>query len=121
MACLLYYCISSYNVSKGEIRIKFLPGSQFVRVKVGVFYLPYPLKSHGSLYIPSKPAYYHTVPSTRLLSEVGQVKRTCEALLCGPPSPSLAQQYYSPEIIRLTPPLHVAEDEVSQGWARMDE
>ena len=47
-----------------------------------------------------------------LLSEPGQVKRTCEALLCGPSSPSLAQQYFSPEIIRLTPPLHVAEDEV---------
>ncbi|XP_050720348.1 CCR4-NOT transcription complex subunit 11-like [Eriocheir sinensis] len=56
---------------------------------------------------PQQPA-----PTTGLLSEVGQVKRTCEALLCVPPSPSLAQQYYSPEIIRLTPPLHVAEDEL---------
>ena len=51
----------------------------------------------------------------RLLSEVGQVKRTCEALMCGPPSPSLAQQYFSPEIIRLAPPLHVAEDEVREN------
>lgn len=46
-----------------------------------------------------------------LLSEVGQVKRTCEALLCGP-TPTLAQQYFTPEIIRIAPPLHVAEDEV---------
>ncbi|KAG7161602.1 CCR4-NOT transcription complex subunit 11-like [Homarus americanus] len=50
-------------------------------------------------------------PSSGLLSEVGQVKRTCEALLCGP-VPTLAQQYFTPEIIRLTPPLHIAEDEL---------
>lgn len=65
--------------------------------------------------------YHHSLLPIRLLSEVGQVKRTCEALLCGPPSPSLAQQYYSPEIIRLTPPLHVAEDEVRQVWEKLEE
>ncbi|ROT81600.1 hypothetical protein C7M84_025273 [Penaeus vannamei] len=36
------------------------------------------------------------------LSDAEQVKRTCEALLCGP-TPTLAQQYFTPEIIRLTP------------------
>ncbi|XP_071535842.1 CCR4-NOT transcription complex subunit 11 isoform X3 [Panulirus ornatus] len=57
--------------------------------------------------------YSHPQPShtSGLLSEVGQVKRTCEALLCGP-MPTLAQQYFTPEIIRLTPPLHIAEDEL---------
>ncbi|XP_069973276.1 CCR4-NOT transcription complex subunit 11 [Penaeus vannamei] len=45
------------------------------------------------------------------LSDAEQVKRTCEALLCGP-TPTLAQQYFTPEIIRLTPPIHVAEDEL---------
>ncbi|XP_063884622.1 CCR4-NOT transcription complex subunit 11-like [Scylla paramamosain] len=62
--------------------------------------------------VPVVYSYPQPAPNSGLLSEPGQVKRTCEALLCGPSSPSLAQQYFSPEIIRLTPPLHVAEDEL---------
>ncbi|KAK7072375.1 CCR4-NOT transcription complex subunit 11 [Halocaridina rubra] len=46
-----------------------------------------------------------------LLSEAGQIKRTCEAILSGT-KPTLAQQFFTPEIVRLTPPLHVAEDEL---------
>ncbi|KAG0713167.1 CCR4-NOT transcription complex subunit 11 [Chionoecetes opilio] len=62
--------------------------------------------------VPVVYSYPQPPPDSGLLSESGQVKRTCEALLCGSSSPSLAQQYFSPEIIRLTPPLHVAEDEL---------
>ncbi|CAL4060871.1 unnamed protein product, partial [Meganyctiphanes norvegica] len=56
----------------------------------------------------SDPKQSHT---PGVLSEVGQVKKTCEALLCGP-SPPLAQQFFTPELIRLTPPLHIADDEL---------
>ncbi|XP_064098719.1 CCR4-NOT transcription complex subunit 11-like [Macrobrachium nipponense] len=61
--------------------------------------------------IPVVYSHPQALPTPGLLSEIGQVKRTCEALLSGP-KPTLAQQYFTPEIIRLTPPLHVAEDEL---------
>ncbi|KAK4294804.1 hypothetical protein Pmani_032607 [Petrolisthes manimaculis] len=61
--------------------------------------------------IPVVYSYPQHTNNAGLLSEVGQVKRTCEALLCGP-SPNLATQFYTPELIRLTPPMHQADDEL---------